>query len=186
LWDAASPYVRSKYLGEQAARSWNGNGLEVVVVKPTAPVGAGDARPSPTGRRIRALLDGTAFSYPPGGANHAPVTDIAAGHLLAAVRGEPGGCYILGHAGGNLNAAHFIDLVREAATRPLPPAKLTSAGLLESLTVNPERAVRELGLPQSSLVTAFRDAVRWYEASGKSAPGAGGPVGTTSAPHNRP
>lgn len=166
LWDQASHYVRSKYLGELIARSWNGAGVETVVVKPTAPVGAGDGRPSATGRRILAALRGEVTSYPAGGVNHVPVGDAAAGHLLAATRGVPGEAYILGHAGGNLDQAAFLRLVAAAAgVTPLAPpaARVGAAGQLPAaLTVDPARAIRELGLPQSDLSAAFREAVDWY------------------------
>ncbi len=87
LWEQGSHYVRSKRLGELIAGSWNGTGLDVVIVKPTAPVGAGDGspdrRPTATGRRILAALQGGAFSYPAGGVNHAPVR----GHRCRALAG---------------------------------------------------------------------------------------------------
>ena len=168
-WDQASHYVRSKYLGELVARSWNGAGLDVVIVKPTAPVGAGDGRPSATGRRIVAALRGEVTAYPAGGVNHAPVIDVAAGHLLAATRGAAGRTYILGHGAGNLDHAAFLRRVAEAAgTRPLRAPQTRgghAAGLPAALTADPVRAVRELGLPQSDLQAAFAAAVAWYRAT---------------------
>jgi dihydroflavonol-4-reductase len=138
----------------------------VVVVQPTAPVGAWDARPSATGRRILAALAEQVTPYPPGGINHVPVVDAAAGHLLAAVRGRPGQTYILGHRQGNLGHEAFLRMVALAAgvqprPAPTPPAGRQSA-LLEGLTADPARAIAELGLPQSDLAAAFRDAVMWY------------------------
>ncbi len=169
LWEQASDYVRSKYLGELVARSWAEAGLEVVIVKPTAPVGAGDRRPTATGQRILAALRGEVTPYPPGGVNHVPVRDVALGHLLAAEHGRPGQCYILGHQAGNLDHAAFLRLVAEAAgTRPLkPPARAVATGYLPpSLTADPSRAIRELGMPQSDLRAAFAEAVAWYLNSG--------------------
>lgn len=165
LWDQASGYVRTKYLGEQVAQTWNGAGLEVVIVKPTAPVGSGDARPSATGRRIVAALRGQVTPYPAGGVNHAPVADIAAGHLLAAERGKPGRVYILGHRAGNLDHAAFLRLVAEAAGMPaLQPARrgASGGGLPDALTADPARAIRELGLPQGDLRAVFAEAVAWF------------------------
>ena len=138
----------------------------MVVVKPAAPVGAGDARPSATGRRILMALRGEVTPYPPGGVNHVPVRDVAAGHLLAAERGRAGEVYILGHAAGNLDHAAFLRLVAEAAGVPAltpPAAGRDPAGQLPAaLTADPARAIRELGLPQSDLAAAFREAVVWY------------------------
>jgi dihydroflavonol-4-reductase len=164
LWDQASHYVKSKYLGELVARSWAEQGLEVVVVKPTAPVGAGDARPTATGGRILAALRGEVTFYPPGGVNHVPVADVAAGHLLAASRGVSGQTYILGHRNGNLSHRAFLRLIAEVSSTPvLRPPKAVSGGYAPSaLTADPTKGIRELGLPQSSLREAFAEAVDWY------------------------
>ncbi len=191
LWDRASPYVKSKYLGELVARSWAATGLEVIVVKPTAPVGAGDARPTATGSRILAALRGEVAPYPPGGINHVPATDVAAGHFLAACRGVPGQTYILGHRDGNLGQEEFLRLIAEVAhTNPLRPpgeaSHFAGAGavanwlrhaakrslalrrhsyvsyLPSALTADPKKAIRELGMPQTSLRAAFSEAVNWY------------------------
>jgi len=167
LWHSASPYVRSKYLGELVARAWNSAGLPVVIVQPTAPVGPGDARPTATGARIRAALRGEAILYPPGGVNHVPVQDVAAGHLLAALRGVPGERYILGHCDGNLDHAAFLRMVARAAGRPSPAAarpRPQTGQMPQALTVNPSRAVHELGLPQSDLQQAFAAATAWFQA----------------------
>jgi dihydroflavonol-4-reductase len=197
LWHGASHYVRSKYLGELVARAWAEAGLDVVIVKPTAPVGPGDARPTATGARILAALAGEVTPYPPGGINHAPVRDIAVGHLLAAERAEQGQTYILGHRDGNLDHAAFLRLVAEAAGMRPPPggdlrlkppkepapslrsgqalslskgvptgrSKFPVGGMPASLTADPSRAIRELGMPQSDLRGAFVEAVAWYRAN---------------------
>jgi dihydroflavonol-4-reductase len=173
LWEQASHYVRSKRLGELIAQAWNGAGVDVVIVKPAAPVGPGDGgadrAPTATGRRILALLQGRPNSYPPGGVNHAPVQDIAAGHLLAAERGLAGETYILGHCGGNLDRAMFLRLVQEGAranglSLPHWTAEAKAGGAL-ALTADPSRAVQELGMPQSDLAIAFAESVEWYKAT---------------------
>lgn len=165
LWEQASDYVKSKYLGELIAQRWAEIGLEVIVVKPTAPVGAGDGRPSATGRRILAALRGEATPYPPGGVNHVPVRDVAAGHMLAARRGVPGRTYILGHRHGNLDHASFLRMVAEVtgtgSVRVSVPAR--TGHLPVALTADPGRAIRELGMPQSDLRGAFAEAVAWYQ-----------------------
>ena len=119
----------------------------------------------PPGGRIVAALRGEVTPYPPGGVNHAPVTDIAAGHVLAAERGHPGRTYILGHREGNLDQNAFLQLVAEAAgTASLHPSRAPAGSLPHSLTADPSRAIQELGMPQSDLRAAFVDAVTWYRA----------------------
>jgi dihydroflavonol-4-reductase len=148
-----------------AACGWAEAGLGVVIVKPAAPVGAGDARPTATGARILAVLEHRTTSYPPGGINHAPVQDIASGHLLAAERGLPGRTYILGHRDGNLTEAAFREMLARAAgsmTIGPAPKRAESVRRPMALTADPSRAIQELGLPQSDLTAAFAEAVAWY------------------------
>ena len=49
LGDMAGAYKRSKFEAEMAALEFARNGLPVVIVNPTAPVGDGDVKPTPTG-----------------------------------------------------------------------------------------------------------------------------------------
>ena len=163
LWPSASDYVRSKWLGEAAALLWHRRGLPIVVACPTAPVGAGDRKPTATGQRIVDFLAGRRPDYPAGGMNLCPVDDIAAGHLLAAQIGLPGRRYILGHASGNLQEADFLALLAEASGLAVPSPVERPAGRRPlSLTADPSRAIRELGMPQSDLKAAFSEAIAYY------------------------
>jgi dihydroflavonol-4-reductase len=162
LWPTASDYVRSKWLGEAAALWWSQRGLPVVVVHPTAPVGAGDRKPTATGQRIVDFLAGRRPDYPSGGMNLCPVVDMAAGQLLAALRGHAGRRYILGHAAGNLDEAGFLALLALASGMSTPPAQRRFPQRPLSLTANPHRAIGELGLPQSDLGQAVAEAVAFY------------------------
>ena len=59
LADMVGDYKRSKFLAEQEALRWAREGLDLVIVNPTAPVGARDVKPTPDrahdpGRRRRA------------------------------------------------------------------------------------------------------------------------------------
>jgi dihydroflavonol-4-reductase len=128
-------------------------------------VGPGDTRPTATGRRILAALRGEPTPYPDGGINFIPVQDAAIGHLLAAVRGEPWRSYILGHPAGNLDQSGFLAMISEVAgiRLPKPPRRPAGGGQLPAaLTVDPSRAIKDLGLPQSDLSTAFSQAVRYF------------------------
>jgi dihydroflavonol-4-reductase len=163
LWRSASNYVRSKWLGEAAALLWAGRGLPVAIVCPTAPVGRGDRKPTVTGQRIVDFLAGRRPDYPTGGMNLCPVGDIAAGHVLTAQSGVAGRRYILGHARGNLQEADFLALLAEASGLAVPSPIERPAGRRPlSLTADPSRAIRELGMPQSDLKAAISDAIAYY------------------------
>ena len=75
-------YKRSKFLAEQAALEFARNGLPVIIVNPTAPVGDRDIKPTPTGRIILDFLRGRLPAYVDTGLNLVDVRDVARGHLL--------------------------------------------------------------------------------------------------------
>lgn len=180
LWDTSSHYARSKYLAEMVARSMAQEGLPVVIVNPCAPVGAGDVKPSSTGQRIVDYLRGRVPSFLEGGINFVSVRDVAAGHVLAARRGQPGRRYILGNLQGNLKREDFYRLM-EKVSGVHPPQEAQHRSLRHiigrrprghlgtqpaALTCYPIRAVEELGLPQTPLEEAFAEAVDWFRANG--------------------
>lgn len=180
LWETSSHYARSKYLAEMLAVSMAGQGLPVVIVNPCAPVGAGDLKPSSSGKRVVDYLRGRPPSFLEGGINMVAVRDVAAGHLLAARLGRPGRRYILGNAQGNLLRADFYRLMEQASgLRPpssggrSPLSRLLRAAdkaprgrQPEALTCRPARAIAELGLPQTPLEQALVEAVEWFRANG--------------------
>jgi len=114
-------YVRSKLGGERIAEALAQSGAPVVIVHPTAMLGAGDWRPSASGRRVLDVLAGAWLRYPSGGINWCPVTDVAQGMIRAAAVGKPGRHYILGHGDGNLGREEFTRLIIQAAGLPAVP-----------------------------------------------------------------
>ena len=192
LADRIGPYQRSKFLAEQVARDFARQGLPLVIVNPSSPVGIGDHKPTPTGQIIVDFLNGRIFGYVDTGLNIVDVEDVAVGHLLAAERGQIGRHYILG--GENLTLKQVLNLLAEASGRPqvrlhiphwvaqgwsyvdVTVAKLsrrTPAATPEKVRLSrryeffdPARAVRELGLPQTPARVALRKAVEWYRAHG--------------------
>ena len=186
--ERASAYVRSKLEGEQIALDLAAQGAPIVVVNPCAPVGGRDIVPSSTGARIIAYLAGREPSFPAGGINFVSVEDVAQGHLLAAQRGRSGERYILGHAQGNLGLDEFYALMEQVAgvrrpgqghgrgiqqirralgrlvRRGSPPQAAPVGFRPAALTADPSRAIHELGLPQTPLEVAFRQAVVWFRA----------------------
>ena len=61
LADMAGPYSRSKYLAEQAALKAATEGLDVVVVNPTIPIGSGDRNFTPPTAMLAHFLGGARF-----------------------------------------------------------------------------------------------------------------------------
>jgi len=193
LADRIGPYQRSKFLAEEVARDYARQGLPVVIVNPTSPVGIGDYKPTPTGQIIVDFLNGRIFGYVDTGLNIIDVEDVAAGHLLAAERGRVGQRYILG--GENLTLKQILDLLAVISGRPqvrlhiphwvaqgwayvdVAMAKLiphrTPAATPDKVRLSrryeffdPGKAVRELGLPQTPARVALRKATEWYRAHG--------------------
>jgi dihydroflavonol-4-reductase len=190
--DLVGTYKRSKYLGEREARAAFEAGQDVVIVNPTAPVGPWDAKPTPTGEVIVRFLRGRMPAYVDMGLNLIDVRDVAAGHILAFERGVAGERYILGHENmtlrdllGRLAAIsgrrpprirlpHVVPLVYAAlGEHVLTRVGITPDVSMESVRMakqrmyyTAEKAVHELGLPQSSVDTALADAVTWYRDHG--------------------
>jgi dihydroflavonol-4-reductase len=192
LGDMVGPYKTSKFLAEQVALGFARQGLPVVIVNPSAPVGPWDVKPTPTGQMVMDFLRGKMFATLDTGLNLVHVRDVARGHVLAAERGRVGEKYILGHA--NLSLAE-IGLLLSEVTGIRPPrlripyavawlaalsmeaaARVTGGAPRVPLTAvrmakkrmyfSPAKAVRELGLPQTDVREALRDAAEWFSAHG--------------------
>ena len=194
LEDMVGDYKRSKFLGEQEALKAARRGLPVVIVNPSAPVGPGDWKPTPTGKMLVDYLNGRMVAYLDTGLNVVHVRDVARGHLLAARSGRPGERYILGHAAGNLplrqifarlapytgigpprwrlpyGAALAIAKVSEAVARVRRREPLVAETAVQMaktrMFFDPAKAIRELALPQTPVDQALRDAVDWFWSHG--------------------
>jgi dihydroflavonol-4-reductase len=194
LADMVGDYKRSKFLAEREAERAAARGVPVVIVNPSAPVGPWDWKPTPTGKMLVDYLRGRMFAYLETGLNVVHVRDVARGHLRAAERGRVGERYILGHAEGNLALREIFARLAPYTGIPAPRwrlphgAALGIAGVLEAVArvsgreplasrtavrmaakrmfFDPGKAIRELGLPQTPVDTALRDAVDWFWAHG--------------------
>jgi len=146
------PYTRSKLLAEEAVMA--AEDLEVAVVSPTAPIGAGDSGPTPPMRMLGDLLAGRYPAYLDCRLNLVDVRDVALGHRLAAERGKPGRRYIL----GGENVA-FSELLRRLATisgRPMPRRRIPGWLALASAQVATALADHVTGRPPSATPEAVR------------------------------
>ena len=187
-------YKRSKFLAEQAVRELVAEtGLPVVIVNPAAPVGPGDARPTPTGRVVLEAARGRIPAYVDTGLNLVHVDDVAEGQLLALERGRVGERYILG--GENLPLSRMLALIAEIVGRRPPRLRLPTSAMLPMAFVaeavarvaggreplitadgvrmarkpmyfTSAKAERELGYRSRPAVEGLRDAIAWYRSHG--------------------
>jgi len=193
--DLAGHYKRSKFQAEMEARRYASEGAPIVIVNPTFPVGPRDMKPSPTGQTIVDFLRRAFPAFVDTGINVVDVRDVAKGHVLALERGTPGQRYLLGSAQGNMTLRELLGLLSEVTGLPAPNRRvpwwlaLTAAyidhfieGMLlrrqpriplegtkharKVMWVDPSKAIRELGLPQSPVKDALRKAVEWYISTG--------------------
>ena len=171
-------------------------GQDVVIVNPTTPVGPWDAKPTPTGDIIVRFLTGRMPAYVDTGLNVVDVRDVAVGHVLAYERGVTGERYVWAtrpHAARAAGAARRSPAPAPRVRLPrLIPLAYAALGeyVLAPFGVQPdvaldgvrmakqrkfytaEKAVRELGLPQSPVTNALADAVTWFRQHGYAARGA--------------
>ena len=119
------PYKRSKFLAEQEALRAACEGVPIVIVNPSTPIGPLDFKPTPTGRIIADFLNRRIPAYIETGLNLVCVEDVARGHLLAAERGRIGEKYILG--GDNLTLAAMLQRLARLSGLPAPRIKIPYA-----------------------------------------------------------
>jgi dihydroflavonol-4-reductase len=119
---------------------------------------------------------------------------VAAGHILAAERGELGERYILGNEEGNWTMRETLAALEEITGVPAPkweipywvalaaaqfnegtayftgkPPRAPLAGVRMAkykMWFSPARAIRVLKLPQTPPRQALADAVEWFQANG--------------------
>src|SRR5665213_3911020 len=96
LTDMIGHYKRSKFLAEELVCESARAGTSVVIVNPSTPIGAGDVKPTPTGRMVLDAACGRMPAYVDTGLNIVHVDDVAEGHLAAFHHGRIGERYILG------------------------------------------------------------------------------------------
>lgn len=182
-------YYISKFRAEQIALKFVHEGLPVVIVNPTVPVGPRDRNPTPSGKLIVNILKGKLPAYVDGGFNVIDVIDCCRGMIQAMEIGKPGQKYILGNR--NVRVKEFFDLIVQVAGRGkspiirLPKWIAIASGYgyqaLSWFTGKPPlssaswarvgshyswwdctKAVTQLGLGQRPLEESIADAVSWF------------------------
>lgn len=186
----SSSYHHSKVEQERAGLAAR---IPVVALLPTAPVGPGDAKPTPTGQLVLEFAKGKIFAKPPrGGMNLVPVEGVARAHVTALQRGRTGERYILGGVNLTLDevwamlsavtgkkmpawrapaalalAIAHIDETRARLTGTRPFVPVEGARMSRELMyADSAKARRELDFEPGSVTSALERAVRWYRAHG--------------------
>jgi dihydroflavonol-4-reductase len=186
-------YKQSKYVAEHEVLRAGAEGLPVVLVQPTTPVGPRDRGPTPTGKTVLEFLNGRFPGYVDTTLNIVDVEDVAHGHVLAAERGAIGRSYILG--GENLLLrdvlAHLAEVTGlTAPTRQFPNGLAVAAARLSDLvegrllhrepsvpleaarmstthmSFDDRRARVELGYTSRPPAEGLRRAARWFVEAG--------------------
>jgi dihydroflavonol-4-reductase len=182
-------YDRSKAMASLAVQRAAAEGLETVIVCPTAVTGPYDFRDSETGRAIRLYMHPGMKFYVRGAYDFIDVRDAAQGFVLAAEKGRGGETYILG--GERLSVREMVETVWAAAGGwhasfevPLWLAywvgdvmpfyyQLTGGkplftrysldAVCSNSYISHARASRELGFQPRPARQAVTDAVRWFQ-----------------------
>ena len=186
--DMIGHYKRSKFLAEEEATKFAAEGLPIVIVNPSTPIGPYDIKPTPTGRVVRDAMAGKVPAYVDTGLNIVHVDDVAEGHWLAFERGVVGERYVLG--GFDMSLREVLTEIADIAGRSPPKIRLPHAVVMPIAYVseawarltgmNPiatveevrmskkrmfftsEKARRELGYVARPARLALEDAVRWF------------------------
>jgi dihydroflavonol-4-reductase len=189
LADMIGHYKRSKFLGEQEAIAAARAGQHVMILNPTTPIGAGDAKPTPTGRIVVDFLNRKFPAYVDTGLNLVDVSEVARMHVAALEAGTPGERYILG--GENLTLKQILDRISAITGLPSPTMKVPHAVAMafaffdETITgkirgkepratveavrmgrkfmfASSAKAERELGFKILPVYNALRSAIDWF------------------------
>lgn len=194
LADMMGHYKRSKFLAEQEVNRLVGEqGLPVVIVNPSTPIGPRDVKPTPTGRLIVDAAAGRMPAYVDTGLNLVHVDDVAVGHRLAFERGVIGQRYILG--GYDMTLQQILGSVAHITGRSAPKIRLPHNLVLpiaylaqawarispshepmatvdgvrlskKRMFFSAAKAQRDLGLTVRPVEEALREAIAWFRQSG--------------------
>ncbi|WP_242146136.1 hopanoid-associated sugar epimerase [Sphingomonas sp. BAUL-RG-20F-R05-02] len=189
---AVGAYKRSKVVAERLVEAMAAEGLPVVIVNPSTPIGPRDVRPTPTGRIIVEAASGKMPAYVDSGLNLVHVDDVADGHLRAMAKGRTAERYILG--GQDVSLGTMMGEIAALVGRKAPTVALPRAPLYPLAWVNEQlarvtgkepfltidslkmaghamyyssaKAEAELGYRARPHVEALRDAIDWFRHAG--------------------
>lgn len=181
-----SGYYECKIAMEKQVENAAQQGVDAVILNPTAVFGPGDVHLS-LGSMLIALAKGQAFFWLPGNVNVVDVRDAAEAHIQAALNGHTGERYIIGGHNYTMRktldiAASVVDVRKPWLKLPLPVIDLLvlASDIAPNLPlpVNHMRAVRlwqgyntdkaksELHLSPRPFELTVHDAIDWFKRSG--------------------
>jgi dihydroflavonol-4-reductase len=193
ITDGQMWYEITKSKAEKFILDQTSNGLDAVVINPTAIVGPYDFKPSLVGTVLIRLYKNTLPALVPGGYNWVDVRDVVRGAIAAMDKGRKGERYILG---GNWISVRDLAMTVEKVTGkrinkftiPTAVAKIgvpfikvyariagqeplyTYESLKTLLDVNTrisyKKAATELGYSPRDFETTIRDTIDWYKSNG--------------------
>jgi dihydroflavonol-4-reductase len=190
--EGVGAYKKSKVAAERLVERRCADGLPVIIVQPSTPIGPRDIKPTPTGRIIVEAAIGRIPAFVDTGLNLAHVDDVAAGHVLAMEKGKVGERYILGGQNASLRQllgeiagltgrrAPILGLPR----RPLYPLAFASEAMARLSGREPfltrdalemashhmffdsAKAERELGYSARPYTEGLAEALAWFRQHG--------------------
>jgi dihydroflavonol-4-reductase len=190
-----SPYAVTKAHGEGEVRRAIQDGLDAVILNPTAIVGPFDFKPSFLGKAVMALGSGSFPMLVDGGFDWVDVRDVAEAAVAASERAPRGGRYIIGGRWAsmaelaalacNVTGARPPKLMCPfgvaMAWAPVSTAFCRVTGMTPLFTtyslkvlrgnrnVSHERAFRAFGYSPRDLQETLRDTIAWFTRNGNGA-----------------
>lgn len=185
-------YIRSKALGEREVQAGIAQGLQVVILYPTAILGPYDFKPSHQGQALILLARGKIPALVRGGFDWVDVRDVAAGAMRAEQDAPAGSRYLLG---GHWHTVRQVAELVAAVTGRGAPVFTVPLGLADAFAplmlllgrfnggrpiytrvtlnalrsnshVSHERASRELGYTARPLAETVEDTLHWFQENG--------------------
>jgi dihydroflavonol-4-reductase len=187
-----SPYAISKARAETDVRAAIAQGLDAVILNPTAIIGPYDFKPSMMGKALMSFARGTIPMMIDGGFDWVDVRDVAEAAIAAARHAPAGGRYIVGGRWASME--ELAGIISEVTGSRVPrlhcPMSLAEAwapistlfcamvgkaplftrytlvALKGNRLVTHERAAAELSYCPRDLRTTIRDTCAWFQEQG--------------------
>ncbi len=193
LGSLSGHYKKSKLLAERVALRMCAEGLPLIVVNPTMPMGPWDIKPTPSGQVVVDFLNGRMPAYVNTGLNVVDVGDVATGHILALEKGQIGERYILGNKNLTLRdilgvleqitgirapnvcipiwlalgAGYADELVRGKILKRPPRIPISAVKTARKFRhFDCSKSIQQLGFPQTPIEEALSRAVSWFRQNG--------------------